>query len=270
MGMLNFIYDLFFGPTNEEIQKTKELQQKQLLLEERRDKAAQEHLSLKQVNDGWTTCVAVRDLNVIEAEIESLKSRRGQLLKVEKSARMKIDDRLEQLQQELRFHPLDQEHLRLTIDFMNRPQWSQPDECTVPQFVMFDLENSECWLKCKTKLNKGERYVATYFSQPELYASCVPHKEMELKAHQRRCAKELGESLVFLSASFEGTLPDEVRNLLPGARKQFHNLYLICEAPNWQIINKIEPIPVASKYCMLIGELDDHFWSVCLFETESV
>lgn len=165
---------------------------------------------------------------------------------------------------------------RIDMSFMSKRKLSEKFQCELPLFAMFTTSDSRCSL-----MARAERE-STCVSESR---SSVPFIFGKLQAEvgailARRASDSLDwqrERQVTISAKFAGAIPDDVRYKIPAAQAVFPEIFIVTEAPEWEIEtfetlyrdeyswNELKPLSTPEGGALLVGKRGDNFWLIAVF-----
>lgn len=231
-------------------------------------KVAKEHLSVDCVPDRHGEQKARRDEATIRQEYDKICTRLSELLPVEQSAQVDLQNKLKDLQAELFIiSHCSVKPTAIDMSFLSRRKWSAKDKCAVPQFAIFSTKNPTCVLK----YGRYRTNVAPWTSEPAVFLQFCGQPIRDVLVN--RANYEWGrrgdrlEVEVSLSTTFSGAMPDSTRQLILAAEKAFDNVFIVADAPEWQLQVQQVPLPVRIGDPLVIGQKGQKFWLLDKFLT---
>lgn len=138
------------------------------------------------------------------------------------------------------------------------------DENGFPRLVPFSVNHPEVTFGIK-KMRWGRRF--SWYTEPALkYGLAGYYKDVSSKL---RSLRRPGHSIV-ISASFDGVIPDHVRDTIMGAKEIYEDLRIVAEVRGWKVTEKRDPVRSVAADPILIGYYRGLYRMVEVFDTTSV
>jgi hypothetical protein len=187
--------------------------------------------------------------------------------------------RLAELEQEQVALKIDPLYDRIDMGFLKLRKSSPDTQTELPLFAVFSLSDPICEITCTgTKPYRANANQATYKVQtsPPLLSEYVSASLWKLKSATERRLEQSGRNDYWSEVTvtgryrteFSGVIPPAVREIIKKAQKQFDNIYIVTEAPDWELSFQqvvVSPVPVGDP--LVIGEKAGLFWLVNAFDT---
>jgi hypothetical protein len=182
-----------------------------------------------------------------------------------------LERRLETLYGELAAAKIDERYQRLDMGFLQLCGWSSHYGCALPLFAMIDVRSDLFWLQSRAASGRGQ--IENSSSLPEKLWEQFDFEPLEVVS-RKLCEKRLGPksgSTVSLIARFAGALPRHIRELLSEQVAQFHALYLVVKAPDWNILPhqaslREDADAVTGISMLVVGRNGDNYWLLTTFD----
>jgi hypothetical protein len=271
----------------EEAEETRENERQ---LNRQRDRVKASAISLVAVPGKYTQQAEYREEEAITADITTatqdiaeleriFKLKSDELLEIEvdtknllkrehAESKSAADGKIKALQKESTVGALDRRFKRIDMSFLSLCNWSETNQCPVPLFGVFTIENAYCKVRAeirKRDKNKGE--AQTYeFSWADPTLACVRQwfqKGFLTQKAQPAFEGGVWRTTVEAEAKFTGAIPDEVRQVIKREKLNFEHIYIIAEVPDWEL--KI--VPAGDP--LVIGEKHGIYWFLEKFDTTS-
>lgn len=261
-----------------------------------------EALSFDQITTQFAAKPAVRTSTAVSAQIAKVEATVAQhdkahvaatakLLPVEAPRKQTLEDQhrrfkhqkkreLESLRRELERSKLDRRFPRISMEFLRRRKWCKKFRCGLPLFVVFDLNQPICRLEAIARKRGSCNCSTAVYPQ-----GFEQHFGATLQLLRQQAEKDLPHwhsRISAIGAEFPGEIPAEVRTIIRNHQQKFEALYLIAEAPSWQIIEKqyrdvdwcfresFQPQPVsAAGGLLLVGTKQGICWLLAEFGSAS-
>jgi hypothetical protein len=200
-----------------------------------------------------TELIAQIERKHAEAAAKALKIEAALLadLNKEKTRRcQEITKQIEALQFELGAIKRDYGYRRLDLSFLSKRRWSETYQCGYPLFAIFAINQPECNFTGSCRSEKIQT------SAPD------EAKDFFNLCELVRVAQHYYEQ-TSLKASFQGAIPDRVREKIALVADEFDTVYVISEAPQW-VLNTVMPVPL--NHLLLVGKWHGAFWLIESFD----
>lgn len=201
----------------------------------------------------------------------------------------RIESEIGGLSREIVEAALDDRYTQIDMRFMSQVQWSEANQCDVPVYALFDVNDSLCTLEgFGTRAGAEHTLVSWRSARPQnLLALCGSVATM-LESRARRVLEY--RTVIFTMAAKLGTpIADDCRQRIAIAVSRFDRVLLLTEAPDWRIAQTtrphhfefqasdwqaraalsqaevVEAATVHSRTHLVIGQKRDKFWFVGLW-----
>lgn len=186
-------------------------------------------------------------------EVEDARVRFNQTYNATKT---ELDARLSKLEHEVPTQFMDGMYPRLDAKFLSMKRHDKQWGCDLPRFAMFDLSQPRFEVHAHADYYNRRDYVV---STPHCFQEFFDGKSMIEAA--RKYYSRTYEMDVKVTATFNGVLPTEVRDMVRDIREKFDHIYLIGEAEF-----KVNSEVAVTSAPLVVGEKDGAFWVITVFD----
>lgn len=225
--------------------------------------------ALEAVINKYSRRIAARDASVIDQEIDTLTTKRAQLLGIERDLSNELYRKIRLLEDEKCYNAADHKYPRLDPSFLKMTKDSTGAGIgPLPLFAVFSLDRPDCTIRAEYDL----WFRITYTSQimeKHCNFSAFKHLLEDLKAkNERNFAHRI--HTVTLSTQFTGAIPDHVRSNIRQVQEagEFDEIVLIAEVPEWKLDKTVVLIPKGDP--LVVGRKAGLFWLIDSFDTTPI
>lgn len=228
-----------------------------------------------------------RDTQEIDVEIAHLVKLCACLLPVEEISRRAFERVIAELEVEKAVAVLDKKYARIDLSFLNLTNWSPVLQCETPVFAVFTPGKPDCVFAatchaiseleqrpgCTPGVMDNVTRISTDFTgtHPSLLTNYAPLRKLALVAEKRLKEARLSgyhgfrdlsavKACAVLSASFDGLVPDCLRELIRPATNVFEEVYLIGPAPVWKLDTPVTTSAQQWIDPIVVGRKGTLFW----------
>lgn len=220
----------------------------------------------------------------MDSEISALNNRHEQSVRTATDAAKNktemLSARITELKLELARSKFDDCYERIQTDLLDLRKSAPDSQAGLPLLALFTLEQNRCIMQCTIhKASQTNAPTYSYQFSPPLFGQALGNVMEPLKAVVDRLVNsrhtyynyyydcfELAASGI---AEFTGVIPQAVRTRLKKAAKSFDKVYIVTEAPAWQLRQSDEGCPVPPGSKLVLGEKCGALWLVTIFDTSS-
>ncbi len=202
-------------------------------------------------------------------EILKFESLRGDLLSIEHDSKSSLAEKIKVLQQDIKALCAQLTPLPATLPIFDLSCLTWRDERGFPRLVPFAIDSNKVAFGVKATRVRwtGELRTRSY-TIPSL-PSVLGNLYNDVNATLRGMRKA-GKSIE-IAAVFGGAIPDNVRDLIQGAKDVFEDLYIIAEVRDWKVTERNAPALRSVKGDpILIGFDGENYRMIAAFDVTSV